>query len=926
LNLTTVEIKGQDLRLTGDAQLNLRHDFALASRIQLQHLNGNAIVDSWPDAHPLSGTLAVDIDDKRLLLSDTSLAVSGSTMRLQAAGKIDFASSAVAAQLTWSDVQWPVDVDNPVWSSSTGDTEVSGSLDDWRVRGRVALAAAGVDDGAFAIDGGGDRDHVALSIVDGFILGGTIAGDIEYSWREAKPFATELQLRDIDTSGLFPDWPVIISGHLDANGQTEPLQLRATLNDVNGVVLDQPLSANGHIDYGDGQFVARQMELQHGNNELRFNGGLQQANGVQFAAKVDDLGTYLAMAEGGLQVSGSVSQREDAPRLQINAASDALRFGNIEFIELSIEDQQNPDALLETEVRADEIIIAGTQLGVTTLKALATSTSQSLALDTTYSDLNVMLGLQGTFDDWQAPSQWNGEVDAMAIEFGDSETATLKEPAKLSLWTDKATVEQLCLADSKDAGFCADASWRRNGAVDFSAELRALPVNAINFIRDTGFEFDQLLSGNIKWRDGHSERMTGSADIDISAGAIRNVEQHDAVVRTDNASVDFVIEDGTLLSGTAELPLPGIGSIDGHFELLDVSAGTLSAAEGNLNLSMNDIGVLSALSPFLDETSGSLQADLELSGTLHSPVLVGQVGIDGGSLHYLPIGFQLEAIDLSGSLLDNRHVEVNGSFRAGGGVGAIVAQADYDDTSPTSLQVEIRGENLKIIDVPEVYALADVDIDLDYAKDSLTIGGEILIPTARITPTKLTQSRAQESEDVVIVAGQLADTEPVKEPGKTKVFGQLGVSVGDDVRVNLDLAKTELTGGAELRWSGGVMPNADGRIDLTGEIEALGQVLQISEGVIRFSDGPVDNPELEIRAEREIYGNTQVKQAGMLVSGTAKQPTLQAYTVPVTTEERALTLLVTGNDFDYDKGVGAIGFGTYIAPKLFVSYGVGLFE
>jgi autotransporter translocation and assembly factor TamB len=64
----------------------------------------------------------------------------------------------------------------------------------------------------------------------------------------------------------------------------------------------------------------------------------------------------------------------------------------------------------------------------------------------------------------------------------------------------------------------------------------------------------------------------------------------------------------------------------------------------------------------------------------------------------------------------------------------------------------------------------------------------------------------------------------------------------------------------------------------------------------------------------------------MLVSGTAKQPTLQAYTVPVTTEERALTLLVTGNDFDYEKGVGAIGFGTYIAPKLFVSYGVGLFE
>jgi translocation and assembly module TamB len=46
----------------------------------------------------------------------------------------------------------------------------------------------------------------------------------------------------------------------------------------------------------------------------------------------------------------------------------------------------------------------------------------------------------------------------------------------------------------------------------------------------------------------------------------------------------------------------------------------------------------------------------------------------------------------------------------------------------------------------------------------------------------------------------------------------------------------------------------------------------------------------------------------------------------MTTEERALQLLVTGSDFDYEQGIGAIDFGTYIAPRLFVSYGVGVFE
>jgi translocation and assembly module TamB len=46
----------------------------------------------------------------------------------------------------------------------------------------------------------------------------------------------------------------------------------------------------------------------------------------------------------------------------------------------------------------------------------------------------------------------------------------------------------------------------------------------------------------------------------------------------------------------------------------------------------------------------------------------------------------------------------------------------------------------------------------------------------------------------------------------------------------------------------------------------------------------------------------------------------------MTTEERALTLLVTGNDFNAEQGVGAIDFGTYIAPRLFLSYGVGVFD
>jgi translocation and assembly module TamB len=46
----------------------------------------------------------------------------------------------------------------------------------------------------------------------------------------------------------------------------------------------------------------------------------------------------------------------------------------------------------------------------------------------------------------------------------------------------------------------------------------------------------------------------------------------------------------------------------------------------------------------------------------------------------------------------------------------------------------------------------------------------------------------------------------------------------------------------------------------------------------------------------------------------------------MTTRERALALLITGSDINYEQGVGTVEVGMYVAPKLFISYGIGLFE
>jgi len=122
------------------------------------------------------------------------------------------------------------------------------------------------------------------------------------------------------------------------------------------------------------------------------------------------------------------------------------------------------------------------------------------------------------------------------------------------------------------------------------------------------------------------------------------------------------------------------------------------------------------------------------------------------------------------------------------------------------------------------------------------------------------------------------------------------------------------------------VPLAQGAYTIKGKVDVYGPILNIKNGSISFPGVPADNPLLNIRAGRDIYGNTQIRRAGVQVIGSLKNPVLEAYTVPITNEDRAWALLVTGSDFDQGQGVNGFDIGTYIAPKLYVSYGISLFE
>jgi translocation and assembly module TamB len=619
--------------------------------------------------------------------------------------------------------------------------------------------------------------------------------------------------------------------------------------------------------------------------------------GLRFDARVADLSLYMNTLAGEVAATGTLS------------------LADAGFVDAAVRSPQ---------LSINDLVLTGLEA-----RLEASDAGQSLALVGVYEGTPFQAALEGAFGDWRKPqaSRFQGEFSRLDIDLGDEHSMTLSEPASVTFADGEFAVEDLCLTAEVGASLCATAQWLENGDYGVKLALQSVPVDFIEHLVDSPLVFDQRVSGTLDWQHTLGAGPLGSARLTLSAGNMAPVDEPDNVVTTGQGILDFDIERGRLLRGDIVLPFPGRGQVTGDFAVTDVRLGIESGIAGNLEIDLSSIRTLSRLAAFVDNASGALRATVNLAGTVTEPQWSGELSLKDGALSYNPIGLELTEVELNGTMDPDFRFDFSGTFRAGSGKAEIVSRADYSNTDEPGLMFRIRGEQLTLVNVRDVFVEADADIDLALDRETITINGAVSVPTARIRPRDITGRKINVSEDVVIVAGELPDLpEETQKRSAFEFRGELNVSLGDSVAIELDRARANVTGAVNFKWQGDAMPIANGRYLINGNIAAFGQVLDIADGSVQFSHVPADQPHIRVRAEREIYGNTQIRRAGVLVDGPIRRPTVEAYTQPMTTEERALTLLVTGSDFDFEQGIGAVDFGTYIAPRLFVSYGVGVFD
>lgn len=920
-------LRNSDADLTGTGRVAWGENWSIESQLNVATFNLNMLLEEWPADHPIQGKLALQLNEGYLAVSDSYLVASDTNMLVRVDAELDLAASVLAGDLRWENALWPMVGDQQTFSSKSGNVSVNGSLDDWRIDGRVEVATATIPSGQFQIDGRGDRHHVEATIIESEVLGGNVSGYAAFNWRGSQEWSAGLDMSSVDITSFIGGWPAYVSGRVDASGQISPFEIDLRLSNINGELRDGSLSANGRFEMAENHFAATELAIVHDDTRVALDGDLFARSGLAFDISMHDISVYLGEANGAFDAAGSVSLHTAQQALRINATSTAFDFRDIQVEGFEINDRPGDNNVIDAEIKTELINVGGNIFEDVTLSLVADAVAQSLQFDASHGDADIHLLLAGELNDFNNPTSWKGQLRKLRLAMDDEVAAELSAPAALSLSRNAITLDRGCIAASAGMRFCAQADWSADRYIQFGADLSDVPVNLINSLTDTRLKFDQLVSGKFEWLQSKNSGIKGNADVTISAGTMVSVDRPDLKIETAVGLLDFNVVNGQLLSGHATLPLPDIGHIDAQFSVSDIAQGKNSGIIGLLDVDLSDLALLTAFSPSIDEARGELRADVALSGTLSAPKLIGEMSVINGSISYVPIGLRLDQIDITSLLHDNGQIELNGKFRAGDGRGEIVTRSDYAATLAKGFELELRGNNMTLIDVPDVQARADLDLRIGYDYETLNLDGQVLIPHARVKPSNLNMAHDSESEDVVIVAGEIPDDAlRASREQEMQITGSLEVAFGDDILIDLGRATAEVTGNTVFTWEDSLVPMADGRYDLTGSVQAFGQVLEITEGSLRFPRVPADKPFVRVRAEREIYGNSQVKTAGILVDGTLMRPTIEAYTNPLTTEERALALLVTGSDFDFEQGVGAIDFGTYIAPRIFVSYGVGLFE
>ena len=446
----------------------------------------------------------------------------------------------------------------------------------------------------------------------------------------------------------------------------------------------------------------------------------------------------------------------------------------------------------------------------------------------------------------------------------------------------------------------------------------------------------------------------GNVRVTSAEGGLRNSERSRRDLFSYNGLQLEAQFDPQRISGTFGTTFNEDGRVDAR---IATGWDDYAPLSGEVQLRTDSLTWMELLSPDIVEPTGLLEGHVALGGTRAQPALGGQAHLTKFRTEIPSLAVELHDGDVRLDALQDGTARIAGTVQSGEGTLRVDGSLGWrgDDTP---LVLNVTGDKVLAADTRDLHAVVAPNVTVRYAaKQPIEVTGTVTVQEARIALEGL-EGGATVSPDVVV----LDPVDPKRTASSPLALDLTLVLPEGAVALNGFGLDGTLAGQLRVRQRPGREMLGIGELEVAGKYKAYGQKLTVSRGTLTWSNSPIVDPLLDVRAERVVGDVT----AGIQVRGHATSPQAEVWADPAMDESEALAYLALGRPlssasseegkqldaasaalsagggllasqlatrlgFD-DAGVtdsralggNVFGVGKYLSPKLYVGYGVSL--
>jgi translocation and assembly module TamB len=936
-------ITGQ-LALTGD-----RDGFRAEGPLDSAGLRAGAF-DALFEGNWVRGVLRSDRIRLVHQASRSTLEASGEIQAVRDGPRLELAGS-------WAGLRWPLTGAAPAIRNSAGSFTLGGI---WP----YAVSAGGRFDQPdigqtvpVSLRGTLGRDGLRMDEGSVALYEGTARITGEVLWSPAESWTFAGTMRGLNPAAIRPALPGRIGFEFEVAGDAfgPEARLDARFSNLEGRLRGAAARGRGRIQKQGDRWLFEGINVAAGSLRIGADGSIEPAAfDLDFRLDADDLGVLTPRGRGAISARGTLAGTARQPVIRLVADGRGIELGELRLASLDANVDFDPRAGRNSDVRIDARGLEGfgRSLQRVALSLQGRAEQHRVQLDADAGGGRLRAQAEGGFND----GVWRGAWREISVDDDANLHLELDAPAALRASLDSGNLERVCLRGAQ-ARLCGSADWQREGW-NGTVSATNLPISALTAGLEHGVVYEGTLDIEATARGAGQGPVLGTARATLSGAQLKRRRVNGRIVTIELGSGTFTAEAGAdVVTARLDLDAGATGTIAAGATLQRSGESYADMPlRATLRTSTAALGFVNFYVPEIDRAAGRLDADLVVGGTLGAPSFNGIARLRNGELDLYQINLALRAADIEARLLDNG-VTFRGEAAAGDGQLAVDGELRWRDGLPSG-RMNLRGNDLLLVDVPEARIKASPNLDFRIDGRRLDIEGEVRIPEASITPADLTGAVLASSDEVI-----LGEVRP--DPEQTfRVTSRVRMVLGE--RVTLD--SFGLSG--RIEGSLAVDTGIDGTSRGTGELSvadgkyaALGRRLDIQRGRLIFAGGLLTDPGVDLRAQKQFPDVI----AGVNVRGTLRAPRMTFYSEPALPQSQIVSLILAGGAFqsaqstDRDAAarrsevlaqggaiiaqqlgsrVGiedvsieqdlsnetALVLGKYLSPRLYVSYGISLAE